>query len=82
MFYRSRSAVIKVIASIISSIAYRIDSFYDHYRGPSYIAAIQEYDNYLRNQIKHTENKGSYEEARAVLWQEFKDRGLVIWDRY
>ena len=78
--YRIRHAFIKVIASIISSIAYRIDSFYDHYRGPSYIAAIQEFDNFLRGQIKHTENKGSYEEARDVLWREFKDRGLVIWD--
>ena len=80
--YRIRHTFIKVIASIIASIAYKIDSFYDHYRGPSYIAAIQEYDNFLRSEIKHTDHQGSYEDARDELWQQFKDRGLTIWDRY
>ena len=69
-----------IFASIIASIAYRIESFLDHYNGPKYRAVIQDYDNFLRNEIKHTEHQGSYEEARNELWDEMSAMGLKIWD--
>ena len=78
MFYRIRSATIKIGASILASIAYRIETFLDHYHGIDYALAVWEYDNALRNKIKHSDDEGSYEKARDMLWDEFRDRGLDI----
>ena len=69
-----------IFASIIASIAYRIDSFLDHYHGPDYKFLIQDYDEFLRSKIKYTDEVGSFDEARDELWKKLNERGLTIWD--
>ena len=75
-----RHRVKKIINSIFASIYSRSESFMDHYNGPKYRAVIQDYDNFLRNQIKHTDHQGSYEDARDELWSQMRTWGLKIWD--
>ena len=72
--------IFQVLSAIISSISYRIDGFLDHYNGPKYRFALQDYDNFLRSQIKHTDNEGSYEDARDELWAQLKAWGVTIWE--
>ena len=75
-----RHRVKKIINSVFAAICYRSESFLDHYNGPKYRAVIQDYDNFLRNEIKHTEHQGSYEDARDELWSQMRTWGLKIWD--
>ena len=75
-----RHRVKKIINSIFGAIYYRSESFMDHYNGPKYRAVIQDYDNFLRDQIKHTDNQGSYDDARDELYAHLRDRGLTLWD--
>jgi len=75
-----RHRVKKIINSIFASIYSRSESFMDHYNGPKYRAVIQDYDNFLRNQIKHTDHQGSYDDARDELWAQLRDRDLTTWD--
>jgi hypothetical protein len=67
MMYRIRTAITKTIASILVTIAYRFEGFLDHYRGPQYRTLLRDYDNMLRNKIKYTNEKGSYDDARVLL---------------
>ena len=76
MLYRVK----RIINSVFAVIYSRSDSFLDHYNGPKYRAVIQDYDNFLRGEIKHTDHQGSYEDARDELWAQLKDRGLTVWD--
>ena len=69
-----------IIKSILASITYRFDSFLDHYHGPDYRIIIQDYDNALRGKIKYTDEEGSFEDARDLLWEQLEGRGLTIWD--
>ena len=80
MMYRIRSAIIKIIVSILASIAYRISSFGEHYRGPKYLAVLQDFDNFLRSKIKYTDHQGSYDDARDELWAQLKDRNIDLWE--
>lgn len=80
MMYRIRSTITKIINSILASILYRRESFLGHYHGPDMMAAIQEYDNRLRSKIKYTDDYGSFEEARDMLWDEMSERNIKIWD--
>jgi hypothetical protein len=80
MLYRVRTAIVKVIVSIVASIAYQIESFHECYLGQDYKAVIQDYDNALRSKIKWTDEEGSYEDARDILWEEMQSRGLKVWD--
>jgi hypothetical protein len=72
--------LLRIISSILASISYNIDSFKEHYHGPDYKAILQDYDNILRTKLKYTEEVGSFEEARDVLWETLADRGLSVWD--
>ena len=72
MFYKIRYKIFQVLSAIISSISYRIDGFMDHYNGPKYRAVLREHDDFLRNQLKHTNNIGSFKEARDNLWEELE----------
>jgi len=70
----------RIIKATLAAICYRYDSFLDHYNGPKYRCVIEDYDNFLRNEIKHTDHRGSYKEARNELWDEMSAMGLKIWD--
>ena len=72
--------LLDIFVSIIASIMYQIECFMEHYNGRKYKSVIQDYDNFLRSKIKHTDEEGSYEDARDELWAQAKDRGLSIWD--
>ena len=76
MLYRVK----KIINSVFAAICYRSESFMYHYNGPKYRAVIRNYDNFLRHQIKHTDNQGSYEDARDELYAHLRDKGLTLWD--
>ena len=80
MFYKIRYKFFQVLSAIISSVSYRLDGFMDHYNGPKYRAVLYEHDRFLRNQLKHTDNLGSYREARDNLWEELKEWGVTIWE--
>ena len=69
-----------VFSSILASIMYRTETFLDHYNGPKYKSVIQDYDNALRAKIKYTDEEGSYEDARDMLWDEMQTAGLTVWD--
>ena len=80
MMNNMRHRAKKIINSIFGAIYSQSESFMDHYNGPKYRAVIQDYDNFLRDQIKHTDNQGSYDDARDELYAQLNDRGLVLWD--
>ena len=80
MYHRIKRAITKITVSILASIAYRIESFREHYQGPDMMRAIEEYDNALRSKIKYTDDDGSFEEARDMLWDEMSERNIKIWD--
>ena len=75
-----RHRVKKIINSIFASIYSRSDSFLDHYHGPDFKIVLQDYDNFLRGEIKYTDHQGSYEDARDELWAQLRDKGLTLWD--
>ena len=70
----------RVIKSIFCLITYQWEQYLEHYHGPDYQAIIQDYDNELRAKIKYTDEEGSYEDARDILWEVYESRGLSIWD--
>jgi hypothetical protein len=84
-FRRFNYSLGKVIKSIIASVMYRRESFLEHYHGPEYMAVLQDYDNVLRNKIKHTNSAGcsevgSYYDARELLFEELEEHNLKIWE--
>ena len=80
MLYKIRYKIFQVLSAIISSVVYRIVGFMDHLNGPKFRAVLQDHDDFLRNQLKHTDNIGSYREARDNLWEELEEWGVKIWD--
>jgi hypothetical protein len=70
----------KVVKSIICEVMYRRESFMEHFHGPDYLGALQDYDNELRAKIKWTNEVGSWRDARELLFQEMEDRNLKIWE--
>ena len=72
--------LLDIFVSIIASIMYQVECWTEHYNGPKYKSVIQDYDNFLRDQIKHTDNQGSYDDARDELYAQAKAWGVSIWD--
>ena len=68
----------RVIKSIICMIVWKTEQFLDHYRGPKYLGIIQELDIELRSKVEYTDEEGSFDEARDILWEIAKDRGLQL----
>lgn len=79
IFYRFWYTLEKAICSIVCLIAYQFVQFKDHYRGPRYLAAIQDYDNELRNLIKYGDADGSYEDAIDKLYNIMNKWDIKIW---
>lgn len=54
----------------------------DHRRGPTFLAALQDFDNWLRGQVKHgTYTQDGYdalEKTRDQLWEILNDHGVDI----
>ena len=69
-----------IIKAALSALMYRKESFLLHYHGPDLMAAIQEYDNIVRAKCKYTDEEGSWEDARDLLWEIINNKGLSIWD--
>jgi len=72
--------LLDIFVSIIASIMYQIECFMEHYNGRKYKSVIQDYDNALRSKIKYTDEDGSYEDARDILYAQAKAWGVNIWD--
>jgi hypothetical protein len=72
----------RTIKATLSALMYYRVSFLEHYHGPDFMAAIQEYDQELESMIDHTDDEGSYFEAREKLWEVCKDRHLKIWEDF
>ena len=41
---------------------------------------VLELDSRLRNKLKYTEERGSYDLAREMLWELLKEEGLDPWE--
>lgn len=70
----------KAMKSIICLVTYHFNQFSEHYHGPDYLAILQDYDNELRAKVKYSDEEGSYEDARELLWEIAGDKGLNIWE--
>lgn len=53
-----------------------IDYLDDALQGTKLKAVIHEFDNILRSKLKHTEEEGSFEEARDLLWECLHDYNI------
>ena len=73
--YRVKSVAIAVIASIFSMIVYKITSFKEHYNGPKYSWAIEDFDNWLKWEGKADHTLDPWD-VREKLSQILYDRGL------
>jgi len=56
------------------------DEFLNAYRGSDWHALFQKYDNYLRNEMKYHDKKGSFQEARDRLTDLAHEYGLIVWE--
>jgi hypothetical protein len=52
----------------------------EHFHGPDLLAALQDYDNALRNKIKHSGDDGNWYMARELLFEEMEEHNLRIWE--
>ena len=73
--YRVKSFVIAVIASIFSMIVYKITSFKEHYNGPKYIWALEDFDNWLKWEGKANHTLKPFE-VRHKLADLMYERGI------
>ena len=73
MFYRIRSAVIKVISAVLAMIAGYFELFMLHYRGPDLQWAVDEFDAWLKWQGKADKDLDPYD-VREKLWEFINER--------
>lgn len=66
-------------AQLIFELPEEREEFEDAIQGAKYIAALQEFDNYLRNNIKYGEAQPSTEEIRDMLYELCGKAGFDIW---
>ena len=63
--------------TILSAIAFRCDSFQDHYHGPEYRWVIEDLDNWLRWRCK-ADDVLDAQVVRDKLWEIINDRDLIL----
>jgi len=56
------------------------DVWRDACNGWKWHGIVQDLDNQLRGRIKHGDERGSYQEARDLLYELVHDSGLGIWE--
>ena len=76
--YRLSNWSSRAIKSILALIAYRLESFNEHYRGPDLRWAVDEYMNWLKWEYKAGNMIDPYD-AREKLWEFISERG-AMWD--
>jgi hypothetical protein len=54
------------------------EEFEDYYRGPEYMSALYEIKNRLRDKVKYTEEKGSFEKAYEIVLDTLMGRYIDI----
>jgi hypothetical protein len=67
----------RVIKSIISLIVYNFEEFMEHYHGPDYQAAIDDYFEYLKWEYK-ADRMIDPHDAREKLAEFLYDRGAML----
>lgn len=79
-FGRVRHAFRLPIAVLVFRIPENDDEFSDACNGWKWHSLVQKLDESLRGRIKHGNERGSYQEARDLLYELLKDHGLEMWN--
>ena len=66
----------RVFSAFICTVVYHWQDFKFHLEGPDLRIVLEKYDGELRSKIKYTDEEGSYEEARDMLWKIMDESGL------
>ena len=77
---RIKHALRMPIAILVFRIPENDDEFKDAVNGWKWHVLAQDMDQTLRSRVHHGDERGSYQEARDLLYELMHDYGLDLWD--